>query len=258
MNQSAPGTRPEGLQSDQEISRFVRKMFDGVAPRYDLLNHLLSFQTDRYWRWRTVRRLREALSARPGGSKLRAVDLCCGSGDLLIALQRQAPAGTTIFGSDFSHQMLRACDSKLSAGRLRSKLFESDAMQLPLAPSSMDLVTVSFGFRNLVNYRAGLMEMLRVLRPGGTAAILEFSTPPNRWFGAFYRFYSTRVLPRIGAMLSGAPEAYTYLPESVRKCPAAPELAAEMRRAGFANVEFTHMTFGIVALHIGRKADLTR
>ncbi len=246
---TAPGTRPEGLEGDREISRFVRRMFDGVAPRYDLLNHLLSFQTDRYWRWRTVRRVAAVLS-RPG---VRAVDLCCGSGDLLIALQRRAPAGATVFGGDFSHQMLRACQAKVSAGRLRAKVFESDAMQLPLASDSMDLITVAFGFRNLVNYRAGLAEMLRVLRPGGTAAILEFSTPPNRLFGAFYRFYSTRILPRIGAMLSGVPEAYTYLPESVRKFPAAPALAEAMRAEGYRNVEFAHMTFGIVALHIGRK-----
>lgn len=240
---TAPGTRPEGLEGDREISRWVRRMFDGVAPRYDLLNHVLSFGTDHYWRWRTVRRLAGVLS-RP----VRAVDLCCGSGDLLIALQRRAP-GMTVFGSDFSHQMLRACNSKLSSGSLRAKIFESDAMQLPLASGSMDLITVAFGFRNLVNYRGGLAEMMRVLRPGGTAAILEFSTPPNQLFGAFYRFYSTRVLPRIGAMISGVPEAYTYLPESVRKFPAAPELAAEMRAAGFANVEFKHMTFGIVALN---------
>lgn len=242
------GTRPAGLEGDREISRWVRRMFDGVAPRYDLLNHLLSFETDRYWRWRTVRRLADVL-ARPG---VRAVDLCCGSGDLLIALQRRAAAGATVFGSDFSHQMLRACNAKLAAGNLRSKVFEADAMQLPLAPESLDLVTVAFGFRNLVNYREGLKELLRVLKPGGTAAILEFSTPPNPLFRSFYSFYSTRVLPRIGAMISGVPEAYTYLPESVRKFPAAPELAAEMRKAGFADVEFRYMTFGVVALHIGR------
>ena len=246
---TTPGTRPEGLEGDQEISRWVRRMFDGVAPRYDLLNHVLSFQTDRYWRWRTVRRLLPVIA----NPQVRAADLCCGSGDLLISLQRRNPA-VTIFGSDFSHQMLRACNAKLATGRLRSQVFESDAMQLPVASDSLDLVTVSFGFRNLVNYRAGLQEMLRVLRPGGTAAVLEFSTPPNRWFRAFYQFYSTRVLPRFGALISRVPEAYTYLPESVRRFPAAPELAEAMRAAGFADVEFTHMTFGIVALHMGRKA----
>lgn len=250
---TAPGSRPAGLEGDREISRWVRRMFDGVAPRYDLLNHLLSFQTDRYWRWRTVRRL-SSLLARPG---VKAVDLCCGSGDLLIALQRKAP-GSTVFGSDFSHQMLRACNIKLVSGKLRSSIFESDALQLPLASESVDLVTVAFGFRNLVSYRDGLTEMLRVLRPGGTAAILEFSTPPNPLFRSFYQFYSTRVLPRIGGMISGVPEAYTYLPESVRRFPAAPQLVSEMKAAGFARADFTYMTFGIVALHVGVKAELTR
>lgn len=242
-----PGTRPAGVEGDQEISRWVRRMFDGVAPRYDLLNHLLSFQADRYWRWRTVRKLTPVL-VRPG---VRAVDLCCGSGDLLIALQKRAAA--PLQGSDFSHQMLRACQAKLRSRQLPATLFEGDAMRLPLAPASLDLVTVAFGFRNLVNYRDGLTEMLRVLKPGGAAAILEFSTPPNRLFAAFYRFYSTRVLPKIAGVISQVPEAYTYLPESVRKFPGAPALAAEMRSAGFTNVEFTRMTFGIVALHIGRK-----
>lgn len=242
-----PGTRPAGVEGDQEISRWVRRMFDGVAPRYDLLNHLLSFQTDRYWRWRTVRKLGAVLD-RPG---VRAVDLCCGSGDLLIALQRRAAA--PLQGSDFSHEMLRTCNAKLRARGLAAKVFEGDAMRLPLPAGSLDLVTVAFGFRNLVNYRDGLSEMLRVLKPGGTAAILEFSTPPNALFARFYQFYSTRVLPKIAGLISNVPEAYTYLPESVRKFPGAPELAAEMRSAGFANVEFTRMTFGIVALHIGQK-----
>ena len=121
------------------------------------------------------------------------------------------------------------------------------------AAGSLDLVTCPFGFRNLVNYRAGLAEILRVLKPSGTVAILEFSTPPNALFRRFYEFYSLRVLPRIAAMISGVPEAYEYLPESVRKFPGAPELAEAMRGVGFGDVEFTRMTFGIVALHIGRK-----
>ncbi|MBM3793361.1 MAG: bifunctional demethylmenaquinone methyltransferase/2-methoxy-6-polyprenyl-1,4-benzoquinol methylase UbiE [Acidobacteria bacterium] len=244
---SAPGTRPAGVEGDQEISRWVRRMFDGVAPRYDLLNHVLSFNADRYWRWRTVRKLRPILE-KPGA---RVVDLCCGSGDLLIALQGRTPA--TVLGSDFSHQMLRACDAKIAAGRLPAEVFESDAMQLPLAAGSLDLVTCAFGFRNLVNYRAGLAEMLRVLKPGGTVAILEFSTPPNALFRRFYEFYSLRVLPRIAGMISGVPEAYEYLPESVRKFPGAPELAEAMQGVGFGDVEYTRMTFGIVALHVGRK-----
>lgn len=242
---SATGTTPQGIEGEEQIARFVRRMFDGVAPRYDLLNHLLSMNVDKYWRWRTVRELRPVLS-RAGA---RVVDLCCGSGDLTIALQRAT--ASRVFGSDFSHQMLREASRKVAARSLPSPVFEADAMRLPIAAGSLDLVTCSFGFRNLVNYRAGLGEMLRVLKPGGQAAILEFSTPPNAAFRAFYNFYSLKVLPRIGAALSPNPDAYKYLPESVRKFPGAPELAEEMRRAGFANVRFERMTFGIVALHIG-------
>ncbi|MBM3739574.1 MAG: bifunctional demethylmenaquinone methyltransferase/2-methoxy-6-polyprenyl-1,4-benzoquinol methylase UbiE [Acidobacteria bacterium] len=223
-------------------------MFDGVAPRYDLLNHLLSMNIDRYWRWRTVRALSPALG-RLGG---RVVDLCCGSGDLTIALQRAAQ-GKAVAGSDFSHAMLREAARKIGGRGLKSPVFEADATNLPLADGSSALLTCAFGFRNLANYRKGLAEMLRVLEPGGTAAILEFSTPPNTWFRRVYEFYSMRVLPRIGAAMSPAPEAYRYLPESVRKFPSADELAAEMRRSGFREVRFTRMTFGIVALHIGVK-----
>ena len=132
-------------------------------------------------------------------------------------------------------------------------MFESDALHLPLRDGSLDLITVAFGFRNLANYESGLTEMRRVLRPGGMAAILEFSTPPNAAFGAVYNLYSRRVLPRIGGLISGTPEAYRYLPESVRKFPSAPELADKMREAGFDGVSFEYLTGGIAALHLGCK-----
>ena len=150
-------------------------------------------------------------------------------------------------GSDFCHPMLVAAQLKLGGGML----FEADALRLPLADGSLDLITVAFGFRNLANYEAGLREMRRVLRGGGVAAILEFSQPPNPLFGALYSFYSRRVLPAIGGALSGSRDAYTYLPESVRKFPAPEELAEMMRAAGFASVEFERLTGGIVALHLG-------
>jgi demethylmenaquinone methyltransferase/2-methoxy-6-polyprenyl-1,4-benzoquinol methylase len=142
---------------------------------------------------------------------------------------------------------------RVAARKVTSPVVEADAMRLPVRNDSLDLVTVAFGFRNLANYRKGLEEMLRVLKPGGTAAILEFSTPPNAIFRGVYQFYSTKILPKIGAMLSGAPEAYTYLPESVKKFPDAPTLANEMSAAGFKEVTFERMTFGSVALHIGKK-----
>ena len=220
-------------------------MFGRVAHRYDLANHLLSFNIDRHWRSRTVAEVRAVL-ARPGA---KALDLCCGTGDLLMALEA---GGSPCFGSDFCHPMLTAANAKLRRARLPSTLFESDALRLPVRDASLDLITVAFGFRNLTNYDAGLVEMRRALRTGGMAAILEFSQPPNRAFAALYGFYSRRILPILGGAISGARDAYTYLPESVRKFPDAPELAVRMRDAGFRDVRFIRMTFGIVALHLGR------
>ena len=153
-----------------------------------------------------------------------------------------------MLGSDFCHPMLVAARRKIPG---RGVLFESDALQLPVRDASLDLITVAFGFRNLANYEAGLREMRRVLRPGGMAAILEFSQPRNSLFAAVYHFYSRRILPLIGGMITGAGDAYRYLPESIQKFPDAPELAAQMRRAGFDEVSFECLTGGSVALHIG-------
>jgi demethylmenaquinone methyltransferase/2-methoxy-6-polyprenyl-1,4-benzoquinol methylase len=222
-------------------------MFGRIAPRYDLLNHVLSFNLDKRWRARTVARVAEILD-RPDA---RVLDLCCGTGDVLLALESRG--GKPVLGSDFSHPMLVEARRKISSRRFRSPLFEADALSLPLADASLDLITVAFGFRNLANYQRGLEEMLRVLKPSGTAAILEFSQPPNGAFRAVYGFFSTRVLPAIGGMISGSPEAYSYLPESIRKFPGAEQLAQEMHRAGFSQVGFERMTGGAVALHLGRK-----
>jgi demethylmenaquinone methyltransferase / 2-methoxy-6-polyprenyl-1,4-benzoquinol methylase len=236
------GTTPPGATTEQQAAAYVREMFATVAPRYDLLNHLLSFNIDRYWRARTVRHVRHVLN-RPGA---RAVDLCCGTGDLTLALQSAGSA--MVFGSDFCHPMLTAARRKSDG---TGRWFEADALRLPVSDASFDLISAAFGFRNLANYDAGLREMRRILRPGGVAAILEFSQPPNPAFSALYGWYSKHILPRIGAALSGSPDAYAYLPESVRKFPGVEELAARMRVAGFRDVRFQRMTFGIVALHVG-------
>jgi len=240
------GTTPEGAQSEREASQWVRSMFGRVAHRYDLANHLLSANIDKYWRAHTVRRVRDILT-RP---EARAIDLACGTGDLLMALEREA--GRKLIGSDFCHPMLIAAHAKLNRAALKSPLVEADALALPMSAASLDLVTIAFGFRNLANYRAGLIEMRRVLRPGGALAILEFSQPPNKAFAALYNWYSNRVLPVVGGAISGAPEAYKYLPQSVKKFPSAPDLATMMRDSGFDRVEWEYLTFGIVALHIGR------
>jgi len=242
------GTTPEGASSEQEASRWVRGMFGRVAHRYDLANHLLSANIDKSWRNRTVARVRDVLK-RPDA---RVMDLACGTGDLLVALEREA--GRSLLGSDFCHPMLAGAKRKLARLGLKSPLVEADALALPFPDASMDLITIAFGFRNLANYRAGLLEMRRVLRPGGALAILEFTQPPNAAFAAVYNWYSRRVLPILGGAISGAPEAYKYLPESVRKFPEAPELAEIMRESGYATVEWEFLTFGIVALHVGRVA----
>jgi len=234
------GTTPPGATGEQAAARWVRGMFGRIAGRYDLLNHLLSFNLDRRWRARTVKRVQDVL-ARP---EARVLDLCCGTGDVLADIERHRRPG--VFGSDFCHPMLMEARRKVV-----SPLFEADALALPLADASLDLITVAFGFRNLANYHRGLDELRRVLKPGGVVAILEFSQPTNPVFAAVYSFFSRRVLPRIGGWISGSPEAYSYLPESIRKFPGAGDLAEEMRRAGFARVEFERMTGGAVALHLG-------
>jgi demethylmenaquinone methyltransferase/2-methoxy-6-polyprenyl-1,4-benzoquinol methylase len=243
------GTTPEGARTEQEAARWVRGMFGRVAHRYDLANHLLSCNIDRWWRAHTVRRVRHVLE-RP---EARVLDICCGTGDLVLALGNAAPGA--ILGSDFCHPMLIEAGGKIAGRRARAMLFESDALQLPLGDGSLDLLTVAFGFRNLANYQAGLAEMRRVLKPGGVAAILEFSQPPNRAVRAVYNWYSRRILPSIGGALTGNRDAYTYLPESVRKFPNAPALAESMGAAGFAGVRYEYLTGGIVALHLGVAAD---
>jgi demethylmenaquinone methyltransferase/2-methoxy-6-polyprenyl-1,4-benzoquinol methylase len=243
------GTTPPGARNEREAAVWVRDMFGRVAHRYDLANHLLSFNIDRFWRAHTVRRVGRILE-RP---EARVLDICCGTGDLALALAKGRPAARPTFGSDFCHPMLTAAREKIELRGVRVPLFEADALRLPLRDASLDLITAAFGFRNLANYGAGLEEMRRILRPGGIAAILEFSRPPNPAFAALYDFYSRRVLPWIGGALSGSPDAYRYLPESVRKFPTAPELADDMRRVGFQSVSYELLTGGIVALHLAER-----
>ncbi len=241
------GTMPAGASTEQEASRWVRAMFGRIAPRYDLANHVLSLNLDRLWRAKTVARVAHIL-VRPGASVL---DLCCGTGDLLVALQAKSTA--VVMGSDFCHPMLTAAGEKIARWHFSCRLFEADALALPLADGTLDLITVAFGFRNLADYQAGLREMHRVLKPSGVAAILEFSQPGDTLFGKVYGFYSRKVLPLIGGALSGSRDAYSYLPSSIEKFPSAEDLAARMHASGFRAVEFMRMTGGTVALHLGTK-----
>jgi demethylmenaquinone methyltransferase/2-methoxy-6-polyprenyl-1,4-benzoquinol methylase len=241
------GTTPQGITDERQAAAWVRGMFGGIAGRYDLLNHVLSFNLDRLWRARTVRKVAPILT----DPKARVIDLCCGTGDLMLSLEQRR--GAPVIGADFCHPMLVEAARKVSQRGMHSKLFEGDAMSLPLASNAVDLITCAFGFRNLANYEAGLVELARVLKPGGTLAILEFSQPGNRLFAALYDWFSIKLLPRIGGLISGSRDAYSYLPQSIRKFPDAAGLAAKMREAGFRDVEVESMTFGAVALHTGRK-----
>jgi demethylmenaquinone methyltransferase/2-methoxy-6-polyprenyl-1,4-benzoquinol methylase len=248
----AAGTRPEGIRDESEAARHVREMFGAIAPRYDFLNHLLSFSSDHWWRWRAIRRVRHVL--RPGA---RALDICCGTGDLTFAIEREvrnAPAGSVeIYGGDFVHGMLVRAREKAARRGSHASFLAVDALQLPFAVGTFDLIAVAFGFRNLANYAAGIDEFLRVLRPGGVLAILEFSEPPGRAFGRLYHFYFEKILPRIGGMISGSREAYGYLPVSVARFPSPENLASSLQAAGFENVSFDRWMGGIVALHLAQR-----
>jgi demethylmenaquinone methyltransferase / 2-methoxy-6-polyprenyl-1,4-benzoquinol methylase len=248
----AKGTRPEGAETEADASLKVREMFTQIAPRYDLLNHLLSLQLDRLWRNRVARHLRLIL-ARPDALVL---DLCCGTGDLAFSLARVGPA--QIMGADFAHPMLLRAKQKdaLLAGNAAPEpspkslpFLEADALRLPFADRTFDLVTTAFGFRNLANYEAGLRETQRVLKPGGTLAILEFTEPPDDFVGKVFRWYYRNVLPRIGGLISGDSAAYTYLPKSVSRFFRPPELVSLMSSVGFASIDYRVWTFGTVALH---------
>jgi demethylmenaquinone methyltransferase/2-methoxy-6-polyprenyl-1,4-benzoquinol methylase len=221
-------------------------MFTQIAPHYDLLNHLLSLELDRVWRARTARKLKAILS-RPDAV---ALDLCCGTGDLAFAMAKKGKA--RVIGADFAHTMLVRAKAKSEAGAAHKVPFlESDALNLPFADESFDLVTAAFGFRNLANYEEGLREMQRVLKPGGTIGILEFTEPPAGFFGDFYRWYFRKILPKLGGAISGDAAAYKYLPSSVARFFRPDELCALMRTVGLQNVEAAVWTGGTVALHTG-------
>jgi demethylmenaquinone methyltransferase/2-methoxy-6-polyprenyl-1,4-benzoquinol methylase len=239
--------QPTTLEEQQERALVVRRMFSAIAPRYDLLNHLLSCNVDRLW-WRRTARTCAHILRRP---QARVLDLCCGTGDLTLALRRQAGgANPAIFGIDFSHPMLGRAAAKSAGTGLR--WIEADALRLPIADAQFDLVTAAFGFRNLANYDAGLREIYRVLRPGGEVGILDFGEPRGA-FGKIYRLYFRRVLPAIGTVISGVRGPYAYLPASVAKFPAPDEMLTRMRAAGFTDSSWTPYTGGIAGLFRGRK-----
>jgi demethylmenaquinone methyltransferase/2-methoxy-6-polyprenyl-1,4-benzoquinol methylase len=247
-----PGTRPEGARDERESAARVRAMFTRIAPRYDFLNHFLSFSLDKAWRRRTANRFLHILR-RPDA---RILDLCCGTGDLAFALDhaRSRVLGASekrsaIVGADFVEPMLALASEKARTHARRAVFAGADALRLPFPDASFDLVTTAFGFRNLANYEEGLREFARVLRKGGELGILEFTEPGSGATAGLFRFYFRHLLPRIGGAISGDREAYAYLPGSVSKFPSPPALAALMARTGFEDVRFTPWNFGSVVLH---------
>lgn len=227
-------------------NKAVRAMFAEIAPSYDRLNHLLSLSIDKRWRRFTVRHLADLLQ-RPGAI---ALDLCCGTADLTLEIEPLA----RVIGCDFCHPMLVIGNRKLAERpEKRSVLIEGDALRLPFADGSFDTVTIAFGLRNLERVDHGLAEIHRVLKPGGRAAILEFSRPIIPIFREAFEFYFHNILPRIGALISGSSTAYTYLPQSVSNFPDQRRLAAMMRESGFLNVRYHNLSAGIAALHLGDK-----
>jgi demethylmenaquinone methyltransferase/2-methoxy-6-polyprenyl-1,4-benzoquinol methylase len=224
----------------------VQRMFAAIAPRYDWLNHLLSLNTDRLWRRLTVKQLRPVLQW-PGAL---ALDLCCGTADLALELGPYA----SVVGLDFCHPMLVLAQAKIERRHAPVSLAEGDALNLPFPSEQFDVVTIAFGLRNLESTEPGLAEIYRMLKPGGKAAILEFSRPVVPVFSHLFRFYFRHLLPRIGTLISGVNGPYQYLHASVQSFPDQEQLAALMRQAGFVNVTYHNLSGGIAALHVGEKA----
>ena len=226
----------------------IRRLFAEISPRYDLLNHLLSANRDRSWRRRVV----AELSLPPGG---RVLDICTGTGDL--ALEIAARVQGRVIGTDFTPEMVRRGEEKRRRRRTRNLTFLiADSLRLPFPDATFDVVTVAFGIRNVCDLAAGLNEMLRVLRPGGEAAILEFSSPRDGWFGRVFRLYFRHVLPRLGGWISGVAaggEAYSYLPASVGEWPSPAEFSRQLELSGFTGVRFVPLTLGVSVLHLAAR-----
>jgi demethylmenaquinone methyltransferase/2-methoxy-6-polyprenyl-1,4-benzoquinol methylase len=227
----------------------IRRMFGHIAPSYDLLNHLLSLNVDRYWRWRTTKLV-------PPNENGPILDLCTGTGDLALAYDRAARGRVSIVGADFCHEMLQLADVKIAKRQAanRIRFLEADAQRLPFGDNVFQITTVAFGLRNVTDTDRGLAEMVRVTRPGGKVAILEFAQPRGRLVGPCYRFYFRWILPLIGQTISRSKEnAYRYLPASVLEFDDGEALAARLRRHGLGDVSWHPLTLGIAALYVGTK-----
>jgi demethylmenaquinone methyltransferase/2-methoxy-6-polyprenyl-1,4-benzoquinol methylase len=248
-----PGARPQGVNDEASAAKAVQRMFDAIAPKYDLLNHVLSANVDRLWRRRVARRFRAVLA----NFDSAVLDVCCGTGDMTMALLKRRPRGARpILAADFSPEMLSRGAKKFGqpgvgareAGAPYATPLEVDALHLPLESASLDLIVTAFGFRNLANYEAGLREFHRVLKPGGQLGILEFSEPGGL-LGKAYAIYFHRVLPVIGRLVCGKTGPYNYLPASVGSFLRPEEMLGLMRAAGYEQCAWQPYTFGIAGLY---------
>jgi demethylmenaquinone methyltransferase / 2-methoxy-6-polyprenyl-1,4-benzoquinol methylase len=258
---SVTGAKPAGAVDEAEAARAVQQMFDSIAPRYDLLNHVLSASVDRLWWWQTARKFRAILSD-PDAAVL---DVCCGTGHMTRALLKGRPRGARpIVAADFAREMLTRGARRFKArkaGEPAAVALEADALHLPLRTGSLDLIVTAFGFRNLANYEAGLREFGRVLKPGGRLGILDFAEPGGL-IGKVYAVYFRRVLPAIGRMISGpvargAVGPYSYLPASVGNFPPPAEMLELMRATGYTNCAWEPYTLGIAGLYTGVRSDVS-
>jgi demethylmenaquinone methyltransferase / 2-methoxy-6-polyprenyl-1,4-benzoquinol methylase len=247
-HERSTGARPAGITTEQDAAANVQQMFDTIAPAYDRANHLLSAGIDRSWWTRTARVFRPILQQ----PETVALDLCCGTGDMTMALLKHRPTtnAAPILAVDFSHQMLSLGQKKFANQNVLP--IEADALHLPIANASIDLVTSAFGFRNLANYEEGLTEILRVLRPGGQLGILECNQPEGLT-GAIYNLYFRSILPKLGGLITGNASAYSYLNASVERFPRPPRMLELLRKAGFTNPTWTSYTFGAVGLYHATK-----
>jgi demethylmenaquinone methyltransferase / 2-methoxy-6-polyprenyl-1,4-benzoquinol methylase len=224
-------------------------MFGEIAPNYDRMNHLLSLNVDRYWRWWTVRKL-APVTGEP------ILDVCTGTGDLALTFQRATQGKSEIVAADFCREMLEIGRAKQGRARIGGELVfvEADAQNLPFEDNRFAIVSVAFGLRNVANTDRGLAEMTRVCRPGGQVAVLEFSTPRWQPFRGLYLWYFRNILPRIGQLFAkNSSAAYEYLPATVAEFPDGEALAERMRGVGLRNAKFWPLTGGIATLYVGRK-----
>lgn len=255
MALKAPETRdttePFALPAPEEKHDYVRTMFDAIAPRYDLLNSVLSARMHHHWRRVAV----DLATLAPGDA---ALDVCTGTGDLAFEMARRVGLTGSVVGSDFSAPMLSLADKKRSGGAVKEavRFTLADTMALPFPDNTFDAVTVGFGIRNVSDIPLGLREMARVLRPGGRAVILEFSQPQNPLFAALYRWYSFTLLPFFGGLVSGRRAAYEYLPSSVAAFHTRSEIAEMMNEAGLGDVRIRELALGAVVVHAGTKPKI--